>query len=92
MEHYKITAKIGEYSLEISSHDKEWFEAKAKEYESLLNILKQLTEKETKKKESDSSQAIRPSLDSISVNEFYKNNISGKVNQDRRLQHSSYTI
>lgn len=69
MENYKIVISTGDYSIEISSHDKEWVESK------LIEYSKMNKKNPTLKNEKDENLP----LESRSVNEFYKKNVSGKI-------------
>jgi len=79
MENYKIVISIGEHSVEISSHDKEWVESKLIEYKKLFlddGVNSKINSKDLKLKV---EQNEKTAIESYSVNEFYKKNISGKI-------------
>lgn len=42
MEHYKLVISIGNYSVEISSHDKKWVEEKEIAYRDFLSSNSQI--------------------------------------------------
>ena len=80
MEHYKITFSVGGNSIEISSHDKSWVEEKIKEYNEVLKVLRDNVIKISRPEESKNIlKADNLSISSISINEFYKKYMSGKV-------------
>ena len=80
MEHYKILVSIG--SIEISSHDKAWVEAKEKKYmDAITNLLSRadvFVKREDLKGKEFSTQLKAKKIGKIPVNEFYRNYIHSK--------------
>jgi hypothetical protein len=79
MEHYKLVITVGDFSIELSSHDKEWTEKKIKELsiEQLVKIKPKDIESIKIKNESKEKEPIKI-LNSISEGEYYKKYIKEK--------------
>jgi hypothetical protein len=78
MENYKIQIVLDAFSIELSSHDKDWVEKKIKEYE-LEKIIKNVPSKKPERKESNEQADNVLNLSSaISTNEFFRSYIKGK--------------
>ncbi|MBK7230307.1 MAG: hypothetical protein IPH97_15880 [Ignavibacteriales bacterium] len=78
MEHYKIAVKKGEYNIEVSSHDQKWVEDKIKTYKSFFEDLPNKPIENIGKVQTTFTEKAQ-NLESISINEFYKKFIAGKV-------------
>jgi hypothetical protein len=80
MEHFKVSVTIGNFSIEVSSHDKDWVEAKIKEYD-LEKLIKTRPDKvlqSTPKIATSSVEATANINPSMTIGEFYRKYVKDK--------------
>ena len=79
MEHYKLSIAIGDISIEVSSHDKEWTEKKIKEL-SIEQFIKTKPKdiESIKSKEESKTKESSKIINSMSVAEFFRQYIHQK--------------
>ena len=79
MEHYKLIVTVGDISIELSSHDKEWTEKKIKEF-SILQFVKITPENIDSRKMKEESKIKDPikTMNFMTEGEFYRKYIKEK--------------